>query len=246
MAKRQFQILSDLHLEIGGNYGKLNPVADTLLLAGDISKKKPIDEYKKFLGYISSNWKKIYMVLGNHEFYGSKNRSKDVEKYREIMLEYNNIKLLERDSVIDDGYHIMGCTLWSRAISDVGLNDFARIRDENYKRLTTKKMHEWHLKDREWLTDELKKDCGEKIVMTHFMPLMNCDIPNSKYPSDPVYDAYYGNDMYDLFSQADVWISGHTHQRFDFVKNDTRWICAANGYIDEETNREGEADVYEI
>jgi predicted phosphodiesterase len=110
------QIISDIHLE---HYPddfrdfeqiiKSEPGCDILFLAGDIGNIK-YETYKPFLDYVSNNWKEIYYVLGNHEFYsGLKiNQAKTYEdtllEYRELILEYWNIYLLTE--LDDDIFHI--------------------------------------------------------------------------------------------------------------------------------------------
>lgn len=128
------QIISDIHLE---HYPddlcdfeiiiKPEPGYEILFLTGDIGNIK-YKTYKPFLEYVSNNWKEIYYVLGNHEFYSSlkKKHAKTYEdtllEYRELMLEYWNINLLtEIDDEIhhiwdkDTGilYFILGNTGWS-------------------------------------------------------------------------------------------------------------------------------------
>jgi predicted phosphodiesterase len=123
------QIISDIHLEHYDNGFRnfksiIKPEngCDILFLAGDIGNINH-DTYKPFLSYVSDNWKEIYYVLGNHEFYNYKNLHNKynynktthnetdndtyedlLQEYRFLMLEYWNIYLLTE---IDDTiYHI--------------------------------------------------------------------------------------------------------------------------------------------
>jgi predicted phosphodiesterase len=146
------QIISDIHLE---HYDKgfrnfksiVKPEegCDILFLAGDIGNINH-DTYKPFLSYVSNNWKEIYYVLGNHEFYNYKNLHNKydynktpynetdndtyedlLQEYRFLMLEYWNIYLLtEIDDTIyhiwDDKtntlYYILGNIGWSYIKTD--------------------------------------------------------------------------------------------------------------------------------
>ncbi|KAJ4865490.1 calcineurin-like phosphoesterase domain-containing protein [Trichoderma breve] len=69
----RIQILSDLHLEIGQQYMSYTfPVtAPFLLLAGDIGRLVDYGNYKAFLEMQASRYKKVFLVLGNHEFMNS-------------------------------------------------------------------------------------------------------------------------------------------------------------------------------
>ncbi|RYP71631.1 hypothetical protein DL770_008088 [Monosporascus sp. CRB-9-2] len=66
------QILSDLHLEVGQQYlSYIFPVsAPFLLLGGDVGRLTDYDGYLKFLEAQVSRYEKVFLVLGNHEFYG--------------------------------------------------------------------------------------------------------------------------------------------------------------------------------
>jgi predicted MPP superfamily phosphohydrolase len=77
----KFQFASDLHLEFPENWelfikdpkNVLNPVADNLLLAGDIfSGNKNCNRLKQeFAKYLQDNWKHVFVIPGNHEYYVS-------------------------------------------------------------------------------------------------------------------------------------------------------------------------------
>lgn len=68
----RIQIMSDLHLEFGRSYESFSfkPTAPYLALLGDIGRT--IDEpYFAFLGMLLTNYDKVFLVMGNHEGYGS-------------------------------------------------------------------------------------------------------------------------------------------------------------------------------
>ena len=67
-----FQLFSDIHLELlkSSKFPKIKPLTDYLFLAGDIGKINT-PNYEPFFDYCSENWKKVFYVLGNHEFYNS-------------------------------------------------------------------------------------------------------------------------------------------------------------------------------
>lgn len=70
----KIQYCSDLHLEFKDNTEFLNdntikPVGEILILAGDIFPLKHIEDVKGFINYVSDNFKEVYMIPGNHEWY---------------------------------------------------------------------------------------------------------------------------------------------------------------------------------
>ncbi|KZF23721.1 hypothetical protein L228DRAFT_246563 [Xylona heveae TC161] len=69
-----FQVLSDLHLEINKQYSSYDiPVCSPyLILAGDVGRLADSDynEYRDFLCRQTERFEKVFLVLGNHEFYG--------------------------------------------------------------------------------------------------------------------------------------------------------------------------------
>jgi hypothetical protein len=67
------QNLSDLHLEVGQQYATFTfpATAPFLLLAGDIGRLIDYDAYRSFLELQVARYKKVFLVLGNHEFYGA-------------------------------------------------------------------------------------------------------------------------------------------------------------------------------
>ena len=73
----RIQVLSDLHLEVGQQYSTYTFPASApfLLLAGDIGRLIDYDAYLGFLEAQVARYKKVFLVLGNHEFYGLDYRS---------------------------------------------------------------------------------------------------------------------------------------------------------------------------
>ncbi|KJZ73118.1 hypothetical protein HIM_07502 [Hirsutella minnesotensis 3608] len=68
----KLQILSDLHLEVGQQYATFAfpATAPFLVLAGDVGRLVDYDSYLAFLAGVVARYQKVFMVLGNHEFYG--------------------------------------------------------------------------------------------------------------------------------------------------------------------------------
>lgn len=241
------QFISDIHLEMRskGDYAKIiQPIAgaNILVLAGDIGKLRP-DTLSPFIDYCCARWAHVLYVAGNHEFYDTlQSREIIIEQLRDLTLTRPNLHFMDRNIVTIEGQRFLGCTLWSKPLSSIGLADFNQIKTHQLP-ISIHTMASWHSEDLQWLTDHI---CKDDVVITHFMPLSNLDLKGcghrSIYPISQ-YDLYFGNiDCWHLFKrQPKLWISGHTHQRFDVgfkAEPDAcavRWVCNPYGYPDEDT-----------
>ena len=67
-----FQVLSDLHLEVGQQYFSFDfpTTAPNLILAGDIGALSNYEAYLDLLHNQTERYDRVFLVLGNHEFYG--------------------------------------------------------------------------------------------------------------------------------------------------------------------------------
>lgn len=243
----RFQVLSDLHLEFyKEDIPLIKPSAKYLFLAGDIgnlSTTFSTKNLKNFFDYVSKNWEKTFYITGNHEYYHSYKTKTELDlEYQTIIQSYHNIHFLNseknifvlEDEKVEEKVEIIGCTLWSKPELTSGFNDFTSIQyyDKTYKMneyVGLTQFYEWNTIDYEFLKHNLeKKTTNKRIVMTHFLPLTNKQIPNSKYNDD--YSSYFGNDFKDLMLLTDVWISGHTHEIFQTNIESTKWIGNPYGY----------------
>jgi hypothetical protein len=110
MANFTFQLYSDIHLEFYKSFPKIKPTAEYLFLAGDIGIiTQP--NFTNFFDYCSENWKHVFYVLGNHEYYNKKSYSKLNTMYKTLFEKYNNIHLLDNSSYELDNIKIIGSTL---------------------------------------------------------------------------------------------------------------------------------------
>ncbi len=230
------QIVSDIHLELRKHFPKIEPKSKILLLAGDIGNLFT-EKWKliNFLSYLNSNWEKVFYVLGNHEYYNLAVGDASF-KYQKLIDKYENITLLNNESIIYKDNLIIGSTLWSCPKIKYGLNDFNLI-----KGMTLEKMKQLNYEAIDYINKEIKTKSNFKriIVLTHFPPL-------TYGVSDPKYEvksnistlSYFTNkwEKFNLsFENPIVWVSGHTHWSYDFKKNGIRYISNQIGYPNENT-----------
>lgn len=239
----QFQIYSDLHLEFYKSFPMIEPVADYLILAGDIgtfSKNNIIN----FFDYINNKWKKIFYVLGNHEFYSSNNHlNKTKTKFKQIINKYDNIIILDKDEYILDNIIILGCTMWTFNENNIEnyMNDFKKIKYfDNIKNrkfnIDCNFLNNIHLDEKKWLFKKLDKYSDKKIiVITHF-PLIQYQTSSPIYINQQkLIKNYFANNFEKELSIYDnlILISGHTHYSYDFIYDNNKFISNQMGYPDE-------------
>ncbi|HXB08279.1 MAG TPA: metallophosphoesterase [Puia sp.] len=156
------QYCSDLHLEFPDNRHflaarPLLPRARILLLAGDIVPFSELPARAAFFDALSANFRRIYWIPGNHEYYGSdasKRSGSFVEAIRPNLYLLNN-------TVIEEGdVRLIFSTLWThitpRFESEIenGLNDFHVIRYGN-RRLRAADVNRLHAESLAFLKGEL-------------------------------------------------------------------------------------------
>lgn len=191
----RFQIMSDLHLEVGQQYSAFNvlPTAPYLVLAGDIGQLSNYELYLSFLRLQCDQFSRVFLVLGNHEFFGM---SHDHGIHIASCLEKEPILLgrlvvLHRrryDFVENPDITVLGCTLWSRIqpearqIVESKVKDFRRIHDWGVDKHNAE-----HDKDVDWLQKQVEMIRKEPnglhrriIIVTH--PRRRC----SKHPSPAI------------------------------------------------------------
>jgi predicted phosphohydrolase len=244
MKSINIQLYSDIHLELNEKiFPKIKPLCDYLFLAGDIGKINT-PNFKDFFDYCSANWKKIFYVLGNHEYYHShKSYLKLNQEYKDFFKGYSNVHLLDNDIYEFDDFVILGSTLWSYVGSSMNLNDFAKIKsyDETKQRtynISIEEFNDLHIKCLNFLNTQIDKYKEKKIIiMTHFPPSQE-NTSHPKYNNQLPYlkDYFASNCIDDISDDHNIitWIYGHTHYSNSINhKKKIKLISNQMGYLDE-------------
>jgi predicted phosphodiesterase len=240
------QILSDAHLEVGQQYTSYSfPVsAPLLLLAGDIGRLIDYEGYLSFLQAQVARYRKVFLVLGNHEFYNLDYES-GVKEARRLAAEPSiagDLVLLHQTCWDDDESNltILGCTLWSalpvesREIVELAVSDFKSIKD-----WTAEKHNDTHTAEVAWLREQVKQVAGDKageprqiLVATHHAPCKDGASPPEKLAN--LWSPAFATDLIQNDGSWDgvkVWVFGHTHYSTDFVRNGIRVVANQRGYF---------------
>ena len=227
------QILSDIHLEYLKEIpDNIEPKCDLLILPGDIiNKSSSLSE--QFLEYVNNNWKKVFIVLGNHEYYNMDSKTKtsydEFKKYySRLFSNYKNITFLDKTITTYNGRRIIGCTLWSK-ILDQDAYLLKNIYDDNGEKIDTTFIQDIYKEESLWLKENMK--CND-IVITHY-PTTRHKTSHPKFKNQtPVSHSCVSTELKANVKNC-VFICGHTHYSFDFELDNNRYISNQKGYENE-------------
>jgi len=235
----RLQICSDLHVEFYDEVPKLLvPSAPYAALLGDIGVVSR-DSYRQCLLQEAENFKRVFVVAGNHEFYDGI-VDPTIEKMKKICEEHKNLQFCHRTSVLVDGIRLLGCTLWSfipdehKLEVEMSMSDFRVIKLSPNKTdtLTAKEFVKYHLEDLEFLKVEIekaKKNNEKVVVMTHHAPLrFACGDPS--YDKSPSNHGFCTDLTYLFGPPVVLWAYGHTHWYQDMTVKGTRILSNPSGY----------------
>jgi len=250
----KLQLLSDLHIEVHPHL-QVAPAAgaDLLVLAGDIGSYQAgssLAEPDFGLARFSPRhgWPApVVYVPGNHEY---DNADFDAVHQRlRATCEALDILWLERETLVIDGVRFVGTTLWADfdALVEPG-DDLAEalkkrgkaMRAANFylrKAATTRggeifladALREHSLICQAWLREALAQPFeGTTVAITHFAPTLASADP--RYGLSPG-TAGFCNNLDELLPQADLWLHGHLHCQFDYLKDGCRVVANPLGYL---------------
>lgn len=247
------QLLSDLHMEV---HPRLQiapaPGADVLVLAGDIGSYQTgslLTEADFGLKRFSPRhgWPTPVIFLpGNHEYDGSD--FDETHARLRGLCELFDIHWLERETLIIDSVRFVGTTLWTDfdalvdPTDDLGTALKKRgkaMRAANYylqkagatragSPFLAEQIREHGLACQDWLREALASPFeGSTVAVTHFAPTLASADP--RYGLIPG-TAGFCNALDNLLPLADVWLHGHLHCPFDYVRDGCRVVANPLGY----------------
>ena len=236
--------MSDLHLEVGQQYATFNfPVtAPLLVLAGDIGLLADYDAYLGFLARQTARYDHVYLVLGNHEFYGldittALSTAKRLEGEPKLA---GRLSVLQQTRIDLPGSNItlLGCTLWSEVPEES--KDIVESKIRDFRRIdgwTVQHHNAAHGSDLAWLRAELagmgqSEDGRSVVVVTHHAPSVQ-ETSRPEHLNNPWTSAF----ATDLLSDGDswtlvkYWVYGHTHYSAEFERGGLTVISNQRGYV---------------
>ena len=237
----QLRYFSDLHLEfikptkIEDFIRKIPSGMDEIcILAGDIGNPYQ-SNYDIFIKFISKNFKKAFVISGNHEYY---NQTKTIQETNDFLTEYfqkfNNISFLNNTVEKYDNYCFIGTTLWSKLTNiepKYEINDIHKIPHFDYIQYNSLNMLSI-----KFLEDALQNN-ENCIIITHHMP--SNSLIDVKYKTRMMlpYNQWFYCNMDELIEnkkdKIKCWIYGHTHTPSSNMINGIPFLCNPIGYPDE-------------
>ncbi|MGJ7494686.1 metallophosphoesterase [Variovorax sp. RT4R15] len=249
----KLQLLSDLHLESHPRFvAEPAPDADLLVLAGDIGSYQNgsrLTDPDFGLGRFSpkNGWPTpVIYVPGNHEYDGDDFDA--VHARLRDSCDALDILWLERETLVIGGIRFIGTTLWSDfdALVDpaAGMTEQLKARGKamraaNFyleKAATVRAgqpfmadaLREHSLTCQAWLRNALAEPYdGTTVAITHFAPTLASADP--RYGLTPG-TAGFCNSLDELLPMASLWLHGHLHCAFDYVKDGCRVVANPLGY----------------
>ena len=221
----RIQFCSDLHLGMNKyvEYTEhLEPVAPVLALLGDIGDpESPV--LASFIGWCCRNWKQVFYIPGNHEFWRlipgtQKTITSALKKLKSFEKEFPNFILMWRTKLIsEDGIIVLGTPLWSRPAEGVLPHESERAWVDRDRTFDSETMSFLHQEDMNWLNAELKAAKNQMVVvMTHYAPTLL--LINRDRVTKPA-ATLYASDLDILIRPPIVaWICGHVHQAVQWLK----------------------------
>ncbi|EFY95057.1 calcineurin-like phosphoesterase [Metarhizium robertsii] len=243
-SRPRIQLLSDLHLEVGQQYLSYTFPASApfLLLGGDIGRLIDYDGYLKFLEAQVSRYQNIFLVLGNHEFYGLDYHAglKEARRLVEEPSLADSVILLDKTrwDDPDSALTIIGCTLWSAipeetsALIESKINDFKKI--DGWSAQTH---NEVHAKEAAWLREKVAQAAKEQsakrqlLIATHHAPCV--EGTSAPRDSNNPWTPAFATDLLDQEGWAGIhtWAFGHTHYSTELVRKGVRLVANQRGYV---------------
>ena len=166
--------------------------------------------------FISKNFKKTFIISGNHEYYGNKSIEDTNNQLTEYFKKFNNISFLNNTSEHYSGYCFIGSTLWSKITNpNYEINDVNYIPNFDYVKY-----------------NRLNND--KCIIITHHVPSESLIDIKYKTKNMSPYNQWFYCDQDNLIetnkNKIKCWIYGHTHTPSNKIIHGIPFVCNPIGY----------------
>ena len=217
------QIMSDVHVEFFRTefhhwLSRLTPVADILVLAGDIDVGAHL---AATLAAFAQRWPRVVFVPGNHEYYHSSPKL-TTKAIRAATREAANLVWLDNGVAEVEGLTFAGATLWHSEPPDpqvkAWMGDYHAIRN----------FEPWVYREHQRALALLSKVKAD-VVVTHHIPTT---LGIAEEFRDSPLNHCFCHDMTDMIRERGprLWVYGHTHTPMSYMVGQTQMVCNPKGY----------------
>lgn len=245
-------LASDVHLEFGAISLENDEKADVLILSGDICVAANFGKIStSFFKECSERFPNVIYVMGNHEHYNGDFQLTE-KILREELEEFENIHLLEKETIELGEYTFVGGTLWTDMNKNDPntlwhvkrvMNDFSVIRNGPGYVISPEFVYDEHCKTMQYIRSAVSDNTKKYVIVGHHAPTKQSIKP--RYRGDYQMNGAYSSDLSEFIldhPQIKLWTHGHTHDIFDYKVGETRVLCNPRGYA----NYEKCADYFEL
>lgn len=231
---------SDIHLELLNSKDLKSIIkkikidsGQVCVIPGDIGNPYS-SNYKTFMDFINNNFKKTFIICGNHEYYNNGKTIEETNDFLNIFFnQYNNISYLNNDVEIYNNYCFIGTTLWSRVNEPrYAINDIKYI-----KGLTCDKYNNLHDVCFKFLNKVISNSVHKNIILTHHLPSFKLIDKKYKIGMNVMYNQWFASNL-DIFmtnnsKKIKMWFYGHTHTPHNTTMYNITFACNPIGYVNE-------------
>ncbi|CAL2080924.1 metallophosphoesterase [Tenacibaculum sp. 190524A02b] len=231
------QVCSDLHLEFKENREWLqkNPIipkGEILIIAGDFYHLDKNFAALDFINKVSEEFEAIYIVPGNHEYYGGYDISTALGSTCKKVK--NNVFIVNNYQTEIKGTKFIFSTMWSKIEKNIyeitqAVTDFRKIKfkNEQFNAIHFNKIHEASFN---FIKKAVQSE-GKKVVVTHHLPSYDC--MNEAFKKSMFKTAFcVEKKEFIKDSNIDFWIYGHSHRNLGDLKiGNTQMISNQFGYV---------------
>jgi len=209
----------------------------TLVVAGDLHVGMDVCDA---LTEMSTRFKDVVYVLGNHEFYRNEMTTL-VSDIKEELSDFTSIHVLDDEVVVLDGVRFVGSTLWtdmdnrnpvSMLCIEQGMTDYHVIRKNGFpaRAMDTIALHAVAVNFLHETLAEAHE--GPTVVVTHHLPSMQSVAPMFRHPDHNQLNGGYCSNLDDMLVDYDVeyWFHGHTHATVEYDVDGTKVRMNPFGY----------------
>ncbi|MBP2460466.1 MULTISPECIES: metallophosphoesterase [unclassified Rhizobium] len=235
-------IFSDLHIETNPEFKLAKiPDADVCICAGDVLDGGVIASILWLAEFVAPHMPVVF-VPGNHEYYRSSIKEGLTAGYK-LAEAYDNLFMLDGDSVVLGGYRFIGATLWTNfdlhdeprlamAIAKDELNDYRRIKLSKtpFKRFSPQESLHLHCRAAIDIDNVYRSQpILPTVIISHHAPSL-MSVPRH-FLKDGLTPSFASRFEYRILEYEPLlWVHGHIHSPSDYLIGRTRVICNPLGY----------------